>query len=171
MFLVPAAVKHLEDLAKEINDYLVTVTLLTKKKLVATVQMTKSSYAIVTLIKKELGLEGVVVSQTVATCTICRKHEDTGLLCPEMVAAVLCSQKKPNGSTWSLYDLEFATEVRYTSTWLAQLNVHIPLFPFVPNEQSSAEQNDDVLRCWQYPPPRSVARPNCKLLVKLVKKP
>lgn len=153
MLLTPAAVQLLDDIALEVNNYAVTVTLLTPKKLVATVVLSSKRFAIVSLSKKMLATNGEV-SRAVATCTICRKYEDTGLLCPEMVAAVLNSQSmKPFGSHWSLYLLEFATEVRHTSTWVEQLHVHIPLFPYVPD--SSVEHSDNILRSWRYPPPKS----------------
>jgi len=137
-----------------VNGYTVTVTLLTSKKLVATVALSSKRFAIVSLTKNVLATNGDVVNRAVATCSICRKYEDTGLLCPEMVAAVLNSQSmKPFGSHWSLYLLEFATKVRHTSTWVEQLHVHIPLFPYVPD--SSVEHSDNTLRSWRYPPPKS----------------
>lgn len=147
-------------MATDVAGYDVTVTLLTETKLVATVRLSSTRNAIVSLGKKVLADNGAVVSEASATCSICRKFVDTGLLCPEMVAAILSSNDMLFGDTWSIYDMQFATVERHTSRWLKQLSVDVPLFPFTAFEQSSGQDLDTTygetpVLSWKHPPPRT----------------
>lgn len=142
----------MDELAATVSNYDVTVTLLTPLKLRATVKLSSKRSALVSLAKQVLGPDGTILTRSIATCSNCRKFEDTGLLCGDMVAAILSSNNMlPHGSTWSLYELQFATTERHTARWLEQVSVEVPLFPV--EEQSTVPINPVL--SWLNPPPRT----------------
>lgn len=176
LLLVPAAVEHLDKMATDVAEYDVTVTMLTETELIATVRLSSTRTAIVSLRKQVLGSNGAVMTEASATCSICKKHDDTGLLCPEMVAAVSSSNNAMFGNTWSLYDMQFATVERHTSRWLEQVSVDVPLFPFTPVDQSSGDlpldntYGETPVLSWKHPPPRTGANRSVKRIVKQSRK-
>lgn len=153
LFIVPEAVKWLEEKSAEVKEFPVTVTMLNRRYLNATVSVSSRSCALVRLAKQNCDADGTVLVPTNATCSLCKLLADTGLLCPHMVAAILEAHKNSSfGPSWSLFDLQFVTRHWHTELWLQQVSVEMPLHPF---DIHSIDFSENPVLSWQFPPKRS----------------
>ena len=125
--LTPVAVEVLSGRSAEISGKVARVTLLTATKLHGSIILSRTEG---TTARVELTLN--LDNTGTVSCSHCRVHLDTGLLCACSIGLIVAANatRSAYATMFSIYDTRFAHPQRHTAVWVQQCEIELPVCPY-----------------------------------------